>query len=140
MTWHVYKFGGSSLGGFERLLRVAELVATGPRPLALVESALGDTTDWLLEAAAAAAAGDGARVRDGLTRIRTLAFNTAGQVLSEESLGPLGAALERVLGPLTQLLEGIRLTGECTANARDIVLSAGERISAEVVAVMLKAR
>ncbi len=140
MTWHVYKFGGSSLGGPGRLLRVAELVAAGPRPLALVVSALGDTTDWLLEAAAAAAAGDAAHVSDGLTRIRALAFETARQVLSEEWLAPLGVAVERVLGPLAQLLEGIRLTGECTANARDIVLSAGERISAEVVAVTLQAR
>jgi len=140
MTWHVYKFGGSSLGGTGRLARVAELVATGPRPLALVVSALGDTTDWLLEAAAAAAAGDEARVLTELTRIRSLAFDTARPVLSEESLVALGSAVERVLGPLTQLLQGIRLTGECTANARDVVLSAGERISAEVVAVTLQAR
>ncbi len=137
MTWHVYKFGGSSLGGPGRLQRVAELVVAGPRPLALVVSALGDTTDWLLAAAAAAAAGDEARVLTELTRIRALAFETARPVLSEESLVTLGVAVERVLGPLKQLLQGIRLTGECTANARDVVLAAGERISAEVVAVAL---
>ncbi len=140
MTWHVYKFGGSSLGGLGRLQRVADLVVAGPRPLALVVSALGDTTDWLLDAAAAAAAGDETRVLAQLTRIRALAFETARQVLPEEALGALEGAVERVLGPLTQLLQGIRLTGECTANARDVVLSAGERISAEVVAVTLQAR
>ncbi len=140
MTWHVYKFGGSSLGGPGRLQRVAELVVAGPRPLALVVSALGDTTDWLLEAAAAAAAGDEVRVVAQLTRIRALALETARQVLPEETLGALEGTVERLLGPLTQLLQGIRLTGECTANARDVVLSAGERISAEVVAVTLQAR
>ncbi len=140
MSWHIYKFGGSSLGGSGRLLRVVQLVASGPRPLALVVSALGDTTDFLLAAATAAAAGDEARALNEVGRIRSLAVETAGQVLSQASLTALGRALEQVLGPLTQLLQGIRLTGECTANARDVVLSAGERIAAEVVAAALRTR
>src|SRR5277367_1108055 len=112
MTWAVYKFGGSSLGGPGRLLRVVELVARGPRPLALVVSALGDTTDWLLAGAAAAAAGDEARVASELGRIRALALETARQALPEKALAGVSQAVEAVLGPLTQLLEGIRLTGE----------------------------
>lgn len=140
MTWYVYKFGGSSLGGPGRLLRVVELVAAAPRPLALVVSALGDTTDWLLAAAAAAAAGDEARALAELERIRGLAFETARQALPEAALVSLGEAVEGVLGPLTQLLQGIRLTGECTPNARDVVLSAGERIASVVVAAALQSK
>jgi bifunctional aspartokinase / homoserine dehydrogenase 1 len=140
MAWHVYKFGGSSLGGAGRLARVVELVAAAPRPLALVVSALGDTTDWLLSAAAAAAGGDEAKGRVELTRIRTLAYETAQRVLPEEALAALGEAVEGVLSPLTQLLQGIRLTGECTLSARDVVLSAGERIAAVVVAAALSAK
>jgi aspartokinase/homoserine dehydrogenase 1 len=140
MAWHVYKFGGSSLGGPGRLARVVDLVATAPRPLALVVSALGETTDWLLDAADAAVSGDEARVLAGLSRIRSLAFETARQVLSEGALAELGTAVEGVLGPLTQLLQGIRLTGECSPSARDVVLSAGERISSVVVAAALVSR
>jgi aspartokinase/homoserine dehydrogenase 1 len=140
MPWSVYKFGGSSLGGPGRLHRVVELVAAAPRPLALVVSALGETTDWLLAAADAAAAADGPRVSSELARIRALALETAGQVLSEEALVPLRQAVEGVLGPLTQLLQGIRLTGECTPPARDVVLSAGERIASEVVAAALQSQ
>lgn len=140
MPWHVYKFGGSSLGGPGRLLRVVELVASAPRPLALVVSALGDTTDWLLAAAAAAATGDEARGLAEIARIRTLASETARQALPEEALASLEAAVEGVLAPLAQLLQGIRLTGECTPSARDVVLSAGERIAAVVVASALCAR
>jgi bifunctional aspartokinase / homoserine dehydrogenase 1 len=140
MPWHVYKFGGSSLAGQGRLLRVVQLVASAPRPLALVVSALGDTTDSLLAAAAAAAAGDEARAVAELARIRALADETARQALPESALPGLGEAVEGVLGPLAQLLQGIRLTGECTPNARDVVLSAGERIAAVVVAAALSAR
>jgi bifunctional aspartokinase / homoserine dehydrogenase 1 len=140
MAWSIYKFGGSSLGGPGRLERVVQLVARAPRQLALVVSALGETTDWLLSAADAAAAADSPRVLSELTRIRTLAFETARQVLSEEELVPLGAAVEAVLAPLSQLLQGIRLTGECTPTARDVVLSAGERIASLVVSAALTAR
>ena len=50
-SWQVYKFGGSSLGAEGRLPVVLRRVAEARRPLALVVSALGDTTEWLLEAA-----------------------------------------------------------------------------------------
>ncbi len=140
MPWHVYKFGGSSLGGPERLLRVVELVAVAPRPLVVVVSALGETTDWLLSAADAAAAGDGPRAAAELARIRALAVEAARLALPVQAVGPLGDAVDKLLGPLTQLLQGIRLTGECTPAARDVVLSAGERIASEVVARALQSK
>jgi aspartokinase/homoserine dehydrogenase 1 len=137
VPWSVYKFGGSSLGGPGRLHSVLGLVAKAPRPLALVVSALGETTDWLLSAADAAAAGDEARVSLELGRVRSLALDTGRQVLSEKAQRALAVSVDAVLGPLGQLLQGIRLTGECTPAARDIVLSTGERISSQVVTAAL---
>ena len=59
-TLRVLKFGGSSVGASERLVRVTDLIlreqAIGP--VAVVVSAMGDTTDWLIEAAHAAERGD----------------------------------------------------------------------------------
>ena len=59
-TLRVLKFGGTSVGAPDRLVRVTELIARerGLGPIAVVVSAMGDTTDWLLEAAHAAARGD----------------------------------------------------------------------------------
>ena len=59
-AYRVLKFGGSSLGAPDRLEQVTEAVA-GERengPVAVVCSAMGDTTDWLLEAVDFAADGD----------------------------------------------------------------------------------
>ena len=64
-AWQVYKFGGSSLGAERRLPVVLRRVAEARRPLALVVSALGDTTEWLLASGRAAAAGDRDRGRRG---------------------------------------------------------------------------
>ncbi|MFY0576456.1 hypothetical protein ACN28S_20800 [Cystobacter fuscus] len=51
--FQVMKFGGSSVGSPPRLRQVIELIGTHAKqgPLAVVVSAMGDTTDWLLEAA-----------------------------------------------------------------------------------------
>ena len=58
-AYRVMKFGGSSVGSPERLLRVIDLIARhhAQGPLAVVVSAMGDTTDWLIEAARLAALG-----------------------------------------------------------------------------------
>ena len=66
--WHVYKFGGSSLGTSGRLPKVLELVAVAPRPLALVVSALGDSTDWLILAARSAEEGNISQARPSSLR------------------------------------------------------------------------
>ena len=66
--WQVYKFGGSSLGTSGRLPKVLELVVAAPRPLALVVSALGDTTDWLILAARSAEEGNISQARRQLTQ------------------------------------------------------------------------
>ncbi|MEL6349273.1 MAG: aspartate kinase, partial [Myxococcota bacterium] len=50
----VLKFGGSSVGSTERLSKVLEIIVTEQRrsPLAVVVSAMGKTTDWLIASAA----------------------------------------------------------------------------------------
>ncbi|MGZ6098023.1 MAG: amino acid kinase family protein, partial [Myxococcaceae bacterium] len=82
--WQVYKFGGSSLGAAARLPLVVRRVAEAQRPLAVVVSALGDTTEWLLEAGRAAGAGDEARARDGLDRALALVRTRAAEVLEPQ--------------------------------------------------------
>lgn len=128
-SWQIYKFGGSSLGTPGRLPRVLELIARGPRPLAVVVSALGDTTDWLILAARSAADGEITQARGELARVRELAVATARPVLTTHGLRAFKADLEEVLTPVERTLSGIELTRECSPRSLDAVISAGERIS-----------
>ena len=104
-SWQVYKFGGTSLGTPGRLPRVLELITAGPRPLAVVVSALGDTTDWLILAARAAADGEIAHARSEIGRVRELAMNTARPLFSAHALRAFKADLDEVLGWVRQLTE-----------------------------------
>src|SRR5690606_10848400 len=47
----VYKFGGTSVAGAERIRDVARLVAEGPRPLVVVVSAMAGVTNRLQQLA-----------------------------------------------------------------------------------------
>lgn len=139
-SWQVYKFGGTSLGTPGRLPRVLELIAAAQRPLAVVVSALGDTTDWLILAARSAADGEIAQARGELGRVRELALGIARPVLSAHGLRAFRADLDDVLTPVERLLSGIELTRECSPRSLDAVISTGERISAALVARALRER
>jgi bifunctional aspartokinase / homoserine dehydrogenase 1 len=136
--FQVYKFGGSSLGTPGRLPRVLSLVAAAPRPLVVVVSALGEATDWLIAAGRAAEAGKPEEAQAQVARLRALARSSAASVLADETRGHFERRLESLLAPLERLLTGIALTRECSAATLDEVMSVGERISAELLALALE--
>lgn len=147
MTLTVMKFGGTSLGSPERLARVVELIADerSRRTVAIVVSAMGDTTDILLEAADAAAAGRFEEASERVDVIGDLA--TTNGLLAVRALNPKGAPrkpqvsriVRELLEELRQLLYGMSLVRERTLQTMDLVLSFGERLSASVVADTLDA-
>ncbi|XXF77029.1 bifunctional aspartate kinase/homoserine dehydrogenase I [Myxococcaceae bacterium GXIMD 01537] len=139
-VWQLYKFGGSSIGAPGRLPRVLSLVTDAQRPLAVVVSAPGDTTDWLIAAARAAEAGDAVAARAQIARVLQLARTIAGTVLSGPVLSEFEATAEQLLASTEKLLVGVGLLRECTPATLDEVVSVGERISSELVSRALGAR
>lgn len=138
--WQIYKFGGSSVGTPGRLPRVLDLIAAAPKPVAVVVSAPGDTTDWLILAARSAADGEITQARGELGRVRELAATIARPVLTAHGLRAFKADLDEVLLPVERTLSGIELTRECSPRSLDAVISAGERISVALVARALSER
>ncbi|MEI7567243.1 MAG: aspartate kinase, partial [Opitutaceae bacterium] len=138
--WQVYKFGGSSLGTSGRLPRVLELVAAAARPLALVVSALGDSTDWLILAARSAEEGNISQARRQLAQVRELATATGRAVLNSQGQKGLKHDLDEILTPIERLLSGIELTRECSPRTLDSIISVGERISVALLARALVER
>jgi aspartokinase/homoserine dehydrogenase 1 len=140
-AWQVYKFGGSSLGTPGRLPQVLRLIAAADSAgLVVVVSALGDTTDWLVAATEAAAAGNGAQARRELQRVRSLALEIAALVLSPRGLGKFIGLLSAQLAPVARLLEERACWAHVSPADRDHILSAGEPIAAALVAAALVER
>jgi aspartate kinase len=129
----VMKFGGSSVANAERIRHVGEIVAArAARKPVVVLSAMGDTTDFLLEAAERALSGRGVSVEaiEGPHLDALHALN-----LGDET----GAEVHSLLEELKSLLQGIALIRELTARTRDYLVSFGERLSARIAAAWFRA-
>lgn len=126
----VMKFGGSSVANAERIKHVASIIKAyrEKRPV-VVLSAMGDTTDHLLEAADLAVTGT---------------VDVAGVAkLHEETARELGInidAIEALLAELKQLLTGISMLKEISRRSRDYLVSFGERMSVRMMAAYLKSQ
>lgn len=125
------KFGGSSVANAERIRHVAAVIEKyqSKRPV-VVLSAMGDTTDHLLDAADRAAAGTA-----DVSLIEKLHKDTA------RDLGLGDAALKEIdvlLSELHALLTGISLIRELTKKTRDYLVSFGERLSVRIASAFLE--
>ena len=124
----VMKFGGSSVADADRIRHVASIIKAykDEKPV-VVLSAMGDTTDHLLEAANTAVEG-----KVDISRVEKLHRETA------EKLGIKIEAIESLLKELTQLLTGLSMLKELTKRTRDYLVSFGERMSVRMMAAYLE--
>ena len=126
----VMKFGGSSVANAERIKHVASIIKAyqEKRPV-VVLSAMGDTTDHLLEAADKAVEG----VVD-VAGVAKLHEDTA------EELGINIDTINALLTELKQLLTGISMLKEISKRSRDYLVSFGERMSVRMMAAYLESQ
>ncbi len=129
----VFKFGGSSLADARWIRRVVDVVV--PRleesPV-VVASAMGKTTDRLVEIAELAAAGRLAEAEAILDRLHTHHGETARAVSQADNA--MMAALEELFSELRSVIHGLALVRECTTRTHDALLSFGERLSTLILA------
>ena len=130
----VLKFGGTSVGSAEAIERVADIVAgrVAERPLVVV-SAMGKTTDRLLELATTAVEGDRKRVVELLGDLRDFHGREARKLVPPARRAPLETCLEEHFQELSELVKGLSVLGELTPRATDATASYGERLSSLVV-------
>jgi aspartate kinase len=129
----VMKFGGTSVESQEAVARVTRIVESQRhRHPIVVVSAMGKTTNTLLEAATEAAAG---RRDQALALVDELRGHhlTHGLALA----GPAAADLDRYIRAhfewLDELVKGLSVVGELSPRSMDAIASLGERLSSLVV-------
>ena len=136
----VVKFGGTSVGDGARFGRAARIAAeaASDRPVAVVVSAMGGTTDTLLRYARTPA---GATDDDSLAELRG-ALADRHLEAAREAVGPerLPVVEERVLGLLDELVGAIRAPSPNPKARKDRIAVYGERLSAEILAGALESQ
>jgi aspartate kinase len=124
----VMKFGGSSLANADRLRHVAEIVKArlDQKPI-LVLSAMGNTTDHLLEAGEAA-------LKNGIIEVKKIEELHLKTIMEMELGDAAFRGVRSLFTELRNLLMGISLIRELTGKTKDYLVSFGERLSVRVAA------
>jgi aspartate kinase len=124
------KFGGSSVADASRIRHVTDIVKNYlPRKPVLVLSAMGDTTDHLLDAANEAL-NNGTVDIEKIIKLHLTAIKTLKLQVQND--------LKDLLDELKRLLSGISLIRELTPRTKDYLVSFGERLSVRIAAEYFK--
>ena len=123
----VMKFGGSSVADAGRIRHVAEIVkARLNRKPVLVLSAMGDTTDYLLEAS-------GDAFHNGIVSVDKIEKHHINVIKQLKLSNNVRKEIMPLLEELKRLLSGISLIRELTPRTKDFLVAFGERLSVRIV-------
>ena len=133
-TMKIMKFGGTCLGDEDALRRVTRVVKAEKEPKILTVSAASGVTDSLKQFVSKPR--EEREIDDFLLRLKLRHV----EMLPRRNGGVRKEALELIekkITKLDRLLYGVTYTEELTPRTYDLILSAGERLSATVVAARL---
>ncbi len=134
----VLKFGGTSVGSAETIIRVKEIVSSIDEQVIVVVSAVGGVTDRLIRAAKLAGEGDRACF-DQLDAI----IETHLEIISKLFDSPARPEVERLIEPdideLRVILRGVFMIRELSRKSFESLSGIGERLSSKIIATYLNA-
>ena len=130
----VMKFGGTSVESAAAITRVAGIVrAREARRPVVVVSAMGKTTNKLLEIAGAAIGGKREEYIRQLHDLRDYHSREARLIVPLADRAELDRFLDEQFQELTELVKGLAVLGELTPRSIDAISSYGERLSSYIV-------
>lgn len=133
---NVLKFGGTSVGTVESLTNVKNIVESLPSDTIVVVSALGGLTDKLI-----ATANTAARRGDWKSEMEAIAmrhYNIIDSLVAEEKKDITRERVDELLDVLSRNYEAVSLLGDLPRKTLDVIVSCGERMSAPIVAGIVK--
>ena len=134
----VLKFGGTSVGSVESILRVKKIVEAQSEPVIVVVSALGGITDKLIRTGQMAVEGN-------VQYVQSFSEIASRHEEMIESVVPEGERRETLLVTVRSLLEelrsiyqGVFLIRDLSSKTQAAIVSYGERMSSRIVAAIIK--
>ena len=132
----VLKFGGTSVGSAENILKVKKIIEARSEKSVIVVSAIGGVTDLLLETAAFAQKGDEKYLKF-FEKLRTRHLVIIDELLSNGLQQDVKSQINKLLDELKNIYTGVYLIQELSERTSDIIVSYGERMSSIILASVL---
>lgn len=130
----VMKFGGTSVQNniwIDKALNIAE--SQLDKAPVLVSSAMGKTTDCILELIELAESGKMEESVRPFEELKSIHIQAAYSFLSADNLKECEEKLNTLFTDFISFLKGLSLLRECSARSRDALLSFGERLSTTII-------
>ena len=141
MPIRTMKFGGTSVGDGQAILRTSQLVKASVEEgysVVVVVSAMSGVTDQLLRAARAAEQGEADVYRGIRMQLLTKHLQAIGSCVPDEDRQGVGEEVSGLLDYLLRLCEAVSVLGELTTRGMDAIVALGERMSCRIVAGCLR--
>lgn len=131
----VLKFGGTSVGSADNIKRVISIVKERLEKdkTIIVVSALGGTTDALLNSGLMAAAGN-EQYKEELQHIEQRHLDTVKLLIPVQQQSSVLSMVKKLCNDIEDICNGVFLLGEFSARTRDRMVSYGELTSSQVIA------
>lgn len=135
----VLKFGGTSVGNAENINKVIAITqqALKKDKVMVVVSALGGTTDVLIDAGKLAAAGN-EQYKDKLKAIETRHLNCVKELIPVAQQSAILSEVKKKCNELEAICEGVFMLGELSPRTLDKIVSFGELMSSVIISYKLK--
>ncbi len=135
----VLKFGGTSVQGTDAVTRAVQVIRRQlPRGEVVVLSAMGKTTNGLLEMARTASSGDIDSAWATRDQLLELHRTVARELLSGRRWKSMETSLSALFEEMTDIVQGLYLLGETSPRSMDRVASFGERLSTLIFSEVLR--
>jgi aspartate kinase len=135
----VCKFGGTSVQDAEAMTRLAQIIkARHDQQPIVVASAMGKTTNNLLEVAQTAVQGKRQEALDLLAQIKDKHLQEAQKMNIAVTEDWVFKTIQGYFKELQDLVEGIAALGELTPRITDAIASYGERLSTAILTQVLE--
>ncbi|MFV0506500.1 MAG: bifunctional aspartate kinase/homoserine dehydrogenase I [Bacteroidales bacterium] len=133
----ILKFGGTSVGSVEAMLRVKDIVAAQNEPIVIVVSAMGGVTNKLIKATKLALMPSLSH-KSEFESIVNMHHDALRQLFPNDK--EIFERVDNYLNELGELLDGIAILKETTDRTMDRIVAYGELISSQMLANLLGAR
>jgi aspartate kinase len=138
----VMKFGGTSVGSTDALLRAVQIIRDVKKDwkrIVVVTSAMSGVTNLLLDSAALATQGRIDSLSKAETTLREKHFAAADALIKDGKLcEETKAEINALILSLVDLCKAIAVLGEASPRAMDAVASLGERMSVRLLAAVVR--
>ena len=132
----VLKFGGSSVGTPDSILKVKSIVESQVEPSVVVVSAFQGITDQLIKVSRLAMEREES-YKDLLTEIEQRHYQAVKELFRVNQQSNILAGIKVLINELEDTLHGVYLLQDLTAKTHDTIVSFGERLSSFIISLKI---